>query len=315
MFSSREAVFSIDDVPAEWIFEHYLGLTEKLHGQSVKIKSLFNPRDNDPSMYIYLNPSSKQYKFKCFSTGTYGSAINLVMITKSLSFAEAANLIIGDYKNYLKGTTYTKSKITEPIKWKLQEIKYRPWNTDDKEYWAPYNIGSKLLDLYNVKPVDLFSMARENESFSRVGRRVYAYTKANGEVYKIYMPENKDKKFMNFSRYIQGWEQLEKNSRLFICSSLKDIMAMKSLGISGDYIAPSSENSSIEPIMHWIEEEYSEKYIIFDNDEAGIRMMEKYKQEYNLPYLVLDLSKDISDSVKDHGAKKVKECFKKLIKL
>jgi hypothetical protein len=129
------------------------------------------------------------------------------------------------------------------------------------------------------------------------------------------MPENKDKKFMNFSRYIQGWDQLEGTPRLFICSSLKDIMAMKSLGIIGDYIAPSSENSSIEPIMHWIQEEYPKKYVIFDNDDAGKRMMEKYKKEYDLPYLMLDLSKDISDSVKEHGAKKVKECFKKLIKL
>jgi hypothetical protein len=315
MFSSREAVFSIDDVPAEWIFEHYLGLTEKLHGQSVKIKSLFNPRDNDPSMYIYLNPSSQEYKFKCFSTGTYGSAINLIMITKSLSFIEAANLIIGDYKEYLKGSTYTKTKMTEVAKWKLYDLKYRSWNTDDKEYWAPYNIGSPLLNLYNVRPIESFTMTKESESFSRSGRRVYAYTKADGEVYKIYMPENKDKKFMNFSKYIQGWEQLEGNSRLFICSSLKDIMAMKSLGIKGDYIAPSSENSRIKPILDWIEEEYSEKYVIFDNDEAGIRMMETYKKEYDLPYLILDLSKDISDSIKDHGAKKVKECFKKLIKL
>ena len=43
--------------------------------------------------------------------------------------------------------------------------------------------------------------------------------------------------------------------------------------------------------------------------------MYKYHEEYGLPYLLLDLSKDISDSVKDHGAKKVKEYFKNLIRL
>ena len=124
------------------------------------------------------------------------------------------------------------------------------------------------------------------------------------------MPENKDKKFMNFSKYIQGWEQLEGHSTLFICSSLKDIMAMRSLKIKGDFIAPASENSSLDPIMDWIQGEYSKKYVIFDNDDAGIRMMERYKKQYDLPYILLELSKDISDSVKDHSAKKVKEYLK-----
>lgn len=312
MFSSREAVFSITDVPEAWIFEHYLGLKEKLNGQSVKIKSLFNPNENTPSMHIYLN-SSNEHRYKCFSTGMYGNAIDLIMRLNSLTFIEACNMIITDYKDFLKGKVYTKTSIEKPIKWKLQDITYRSWNTDDKDYWAPYNIGSKLLNLYNVKPVSSFTMARGTESFSRVGRRVYAYTKASGEVYKIYMPENKDKKFMNLSKHIQGWEQLEGNSTLFICSSLKDIMTMKSLKIEGDFIAPASENSSIEPIMNWINEEYTKKYVIFDNDDAGKRMMTRYKEEYNLPYIIVDLSKDISDSVKDHSAKTVRDYLKQYL--
>jgi len=309
MFSSREAVFNITDVPNEWIFEHYLGLKEKLNGQTVKIKSLFNPSERTPSMFIYLN-SSNEYRYKCWSTGLQGNAIDLIMKLKSLDFMEASNMVIQDYKAFLKGKTYTKPLIEKPIKWKLHDIKYRSWNTDDKEYWAPYNIGSKLLDLYNVKPIESFTMAREAESFSRVGRRVYAYTKTDGEVYKVYMPENRDQKFMSFSKYVQGWEQLEGHSRLFICSSLKDIMAMRSLKIEGDFIAPSSENTSLEPIMNWIQQEYDKKYVIFDNDDAGKKMMVRYMQDYDLPYILVDLSKDISDSVKDHGAKVVRDYLK-----
>lgn len=309
MFSSREAVFSINDVPPQWIFENYIGLTEKLNGQNVKIKSLFNPTENTPSMYIYLN-SSNEYRYKCFSTGLQGTAIDLIMKLKSLDFIEASNMVIEDYRSFLKGKSYTRSSIEKPIKWKLHDITYRAWNKDDKEYWAPYNIGSTLLDLYNVRPVSSFTMTRDSESFSRVGRRVYAYTKADGEVYKIYMPENKDKKFMNFSKYIQGWEQLEGHSTLFICSSLKDIMAMRSLKIEGDFIAPSSENTSLEPIINWIQQEYDKKYVIFDNDDAGKKMMVRYMQDYDLPYILVDLSKDISDSVKDHGAKVVRDYLK-----
>ena len=89
---------------------------------------------------------------------------------------------------------------------------------------------------------------------------------------------------------------------------------MKSLNIQGDYIAPTSENSNINNIIEWVNS-YEEKYVIFDNDVAGIKMMHKYKEKYGIPFIHLELSKDISDSIKDHGAKKVKECFKQLIKL
>jgi DNA primase len=47
---------------------------------------------------------------------------------------------------------------------------------------------------------------------------------------------------------------------------------------------------------------------MFDNDESGVKAMQKYKEKY--PFVkvaLLPLSKDISDSIKDHGAKKVRE--------
>lgn len=316
MFSSKEAIFDIQDVPEEWIFEYYLGLTTKLNGQSIKMKSLFNVHDKTPSMYVYLNPTVKKYKFKCFSTGLQGNAINLIMMLKSLDFKSAVTLVIADYKNYIKDKTFVKTEIKECPKWKLYDVEYRSWNKDDKEYWSKYNISSSLLQLYNVKPISSFAMYKENESFKKIYKRIYAYTQNNTSlegIYKIYMPENENKKFMTLSNYVQGWEQLEGHSRLFICSSLKDIMAMKSLNITGDYIAPSSENAKLDSIINWIQEEYEQQYVIFDNDEPGIKMMNKYKEQYNLSYIHLDLSKDISDSIKDHGAKKVKQYLTKFL--
>ena len=48
--------------------------------------------------------------------------------------------------------------------------------------------------------------------------------------------------------------------------------------------------------------------VVFDNDEAGIAAMIKYKKLYpKLEMLILPLSKDPSDSIKDHGAKTVRE--------
>jgi DNA primase len=46
---------------------------------------------------------------------------------------------------------------------------------------------------------------------------------------------------------------------------------------------------------------------MFDFDEAGVEAMKKYKEKY--PFIeitVLPMSKDVSDSIKDSGAKEVR---------
>jgi hypothetical protein len=314
MFSSRKAVTAIDDVPAEWIFEHYLKLGDKLTGQNLKMKSIFNPSERTPSMFIYLCPRAKRYKFKCFSTGLQGDGIKLIMHLYNLDFASAFKMIQEAYLGYLSGNNYEVRQIVPEPKWVIDTLKLRSWNKDDVSYWSPYNIGSKALDYYNVRPIAEFTMTRDVESFTRTGRNIYGYFKKNGDLYKIYMPKNKDRKFISLQSYFQGWDQIQNKERLFICSSLKDIMAMRSLGIDGDYVAPSSENSGIEPIIEWIYG-YPQKYVIFDNDTAGLKVMQKYQTEYGLPYIHLDMSKDISDSVKEHGAKAVKQHLISLLEL
>jgi hypothetical protein len=41
--------------------------------------------------------------------------------------------------------------------------------------------------------------------------------------------------------------------------------------------------------------------------------MERYKEAFKLPYVVLPLEKDISDSIKKHGQLKVKQTLTPLI--
>ena len=78
MFSSKHYITDINTIPSAWIFENYLVLPQKLTGQSVRINSLFNLNDKTPSMYIYYNAEHQVYKYKCFSTGKGGGAIDLM---------------------------------------------------------------------------------------------------------------------------------------------------------------------------------------------------------------------------------------------
>ncbi|NBU05770.1 MAG: hypothetical protein EBT39_05425, partial [Sphingobacteriia bacterium] len=77
MISTKNLIARLEDVPKEWVFEFYLKLSEKLTGQSVKIKSIFNSREKTPSMHIYMD-NNNTYKFKDFSSGSGGDALNLV---------------------------------------------------------------------------------------------------------------------------------------------------------------------------------------------------------------------------------------------
>ena len=44
MFKTKNLVHDIKDVPTPWVFEHFCKLKEKLGGEDVKIKSLFNSK-------------------------------------------------------------------------------------------------------------------------------------------------------------------------------------------------------------------------------------------------------------------------------
>ncbi len=125
------------------------------------------------------------------------------------------------------------------------------------------------------------------------------------------MPKNPEKKFIKVENYTQGSDQLTSSScdALIITSSLKDLMAFRKLGLVGyQSIAPDSENSMITKTgMHILKQRFKKVIVLFDNDEPGIAAAKKYQENYGISYVVLDMEKDLSDSVKAHGLIKVKE--------
>jgi 5S rRNA maturation endonuclease (ribonuclease M5) len=309
MFNTKNLVHDIKDVPIPWIFEHFCTLKEKLVGQDVKIKSLFNPTERTPSMCIYLD-KNKKYKFKDFSSDKGGSAVELIKQLHNLTYSEAALLIVETYNDYVlhnkKG--YDTEEFQEGLKYKVTDYKKRQWSTQDQNFWTKFNIGSKLLEAHNVVPLDSYTMANGEKELCIKGLYIYGYFDENDCLYKIYQPKTLDKKFIKVKDYIQGIDQIKREKFIVITSSLKDIMAMKSLKIKNiDIIAPDSENTRLpEYLLEGLQNEYEKIILLFDNDEAGVKAMKKYKQEFPfLETLILPMSKDISDSIRDFGPKEV----------
>lgn len=308
MFKTKNLVHDIKDVPTQWIFEHFCKLKEKLNGQDVKIKSLFNSKERTPSMCIYFD--NTVYKFKDFSTGKGGSAIDLIKEFHHLTFHKASQLIIETYNDFVLHNNggYDLGEFKQQSKYKVTSHKLRNWTTQDQYFWTQFNIGSKLLEEYIVKPLENYCMTKDDKNLCIKGLYLYGYFKNDGTLYKIYQPKTLDKKFIKVADYIQGMAQCYNENYLIITSSLKDIMSIKSLKLNIDVIAPDSENTILKTdIMEDLNEKYKKIIILFDNDDAGIEAMKKYKEKY--PYVeiaLLPMSKDISDSIKDFGAKEVR---------
>lgn len=310
MFSSRQFIDDVNNVPAQWIFENYLGLSQPLTGQSIRINSLFNVNDKTPSMYIYYNKEAESYRYKCFSTGKGGSAVDLMMHVWNASFKETSERIIKDFTDYKKSGKLCDTKIIEHAKWKVSEWSTRKWTKNDAEFWSAYNISSDLLEKYNVVPIDRYVMQKKasdnsiEEEFTVVSKHIYGYFTSEGQLYKIYQPKNRERKFIKLCDYIQGYDQLEHHSIMIIASSLKDCMAIKSMGLKVDVIAPDSENTLLsDDVIYELKADYDAVITVLDSDEAGIKAMRRYEQEHQLPFVYLPLEKDIADIVKTHGVK------------
>lgn len=310
MFSSRKFFNSVNDVPDAWIFKYYLGLSHDFNGRTIRVKSIFNVNDKTPSMFVYLNKNTNRIVYKCHSTGKSGDAIKLVEELFELSFLKASEKIVNDYFEFCKTGKYIEVEIvTSNVKWSVIDCKTRSWCRHDAEFWLQYNIGSSLLEKYNVLPIDSYKVAQVNSETGEVsniientGPNIYGYFSSDG-LYKVYNPKSKRFKFfLQNGNYTQGTEQLENHKTLVIASSLKDVMAIKSLGLTVDCIAPNSESTKLSSSQI---EEYKSLYkhivVYMDSDQAGINSMQYYEETFGLPFVYLPREKDISDIIKHHG--------------
>ena len=326
MIQTKALLTELTEIPTEWVFEHYLKLPEKLMGQNLMILSPFNPKDKRPSLSIFVGSKGNNvYLFRDFSTGKSGDNVSLI---KSLfnytTRGEAAHRIIEDYNKWLltnkEDMSLREFKIQQ--RYKVTAHQTRGWNTLDQKFWTKFHIGSKLLSKYHVVPLESYEMSKEEDGDTKTliikGRScIYGYFRADGTLYKIYQPLVTDHKFIKVREYVQGMDQLTYQKKyLVISSSLKDLMFFDKLGYEeAESVAPDSENTLIaEHIMNSFKLKYKGICTLFDNDDAGIKAMAAYEEKYGLKGALLPLSKDLSDSGRDHGILKVKQVLTPILK-
>ena len=303
-------------IPSNQIFEKVLNLTECLTGQSVKIKSIFNAADKDPSMVIFYAETDGIYRFKDFSSGQYGDAIDIVQhIYQLKTRQEAFRKVLEMFKNNVdvKSTAVFVKETKE-----VTDYTIRKWLNSDADYWKQFGISGRFLNKYNIKPLSKYTieMTRNNVKSQMVfdsGKMMYGFFSKDKSLYKIYQPNRKIAKFLKIKDYLQGEEQLTMKAKcLIIASSLKDIGAFQSMRLPNiELVAPDSENVTITTsILDKYKSNYEYVFTMFDNDEAGIKAMNMYWTEHQIPYIHFDYEKDFAESIKQHGIENTKIFFK-----
>jgi hypothetical protein len=314
MISTKLQALSANDIPSYWVFEHYCKLDTKLVGQDVKITSPFNPGEKNPSFCIYVK--GNRYFFKDFSTDNGGNHLEFLKLMYNCPIEKAVAIMLEDYNAFMLENSderYIKSE----GRYEVTSYQERSWTNLDAAYWTQYKIDSNILNHYDVRPLESYVMEKENSRDITIKHAyIYGYFRSDGELYKIYQPKSKDNKFLKVKSYIQGTDQLKFDKpNLIIASSLKDIMTLSKFGYNAEYVAPDSENTIIPSgSIAMYKDRYKAICTLFDFDEAGIRSADKYKKLYGLEKVILPMSKDISDSVRDHGIDRVHENLFPLLK-
>lgn len=318
MLRTKNIITQFNEVDEEWCFEFYLGLTEKLEGQSIEMLTPFK-EERTPSFFLFCE---KRYFFKCYSTNNGGDIYDLVRLKfKYPNKATAVSRVFWDYENYLNASgkeyklnDYSGTSYKEHKRYSVAGYELRKWNSLDAQFWGKYFIGSALLENYYISPLKQVNLSKVENGIELTAKLerplLYGYFRKTGDLYKIYQPGNTIK-YIKVADYIQGTEQLSVDlPNLLITKSLKDIVGFKALNIPGwDVIAPESENTLIpSEYMDVYKKRYTKIKTLFDNDEAGERAKLLYKEAYGLETLDFNLGqKDLTDTLEVNGKEKVKK--------
>jgi hypothetical protein len=281
------------------ILDHFL--KPYYGGQPIKPGVLIsNPflarKQQTPSFNVYYKGGN--WRWKDF-IGDDGSCYDLVMRLYDVKFPEALEIINQEMNLNLEPQeeikVYTKKPITKPEPVYVSEqnynydVDYLKWTPELLRFWNLYGIKQEHLERYNVKPIkSFFAYSKLNEPYlveSTQYNPIYGYL--NDGWIKIYRPYSEMMKFLYLGEkpeyFVFGMSQLpEKGSNLFLVGGEKDVITMHAHKMNA--VALNSEESSPINYPNLLEllksGRFKNYWIMYDNDETGIRQMDKITEEF-----------------------------------
>lgn len=234
----------------------------------------------DRAMGIDANFDCFKYVMWHYGCGFYEALcrINEDMLLNTVS------KLLGPVNNVSKKPKRNKRKVNF-------NIKLRKWNNEDIAYWKQFGIDVKNIECA-IKPVQSYKSDLGQVSFRKMYNHsdedpCYVYIFKSS--YKLYRPFSKKYKWRSntSSSDIFGLKQLPHfGEDLYIASGGKDMFCLWEMGLNA--IAPQSESSKIpDSIIDDLKVRFDNVYIIYDNDNTGIAMSNKFAQDLNITNIIL----------------------------
>ncbi len=293
--------------PDEWIYKYYLSLKDSLDGQRIRLHSIFNS-EKTPSMFLYVKKG--KYYWKDHSSGKGGDALDLAQELfkqgsgEEVTFKAAILTVKDEYKKWVEANGAFKETPIETHHYLYDlvcEFEVKEYSNWDLKYWSEFGIDRDLLDAHYIKPLQSFRVGKKTGNVTTFNRPVsinhsYGFFLDDGTLTKIYNPYYTDFKHITLKNDILGRQQLGTNQTLIICSSMKDMLCLKSLDLGIEAIAPIGEKVIIkEEDISMLKTMHKNILTMFDNDKTGVRAMMLYKSLYDINYVYLPYYKDIAE--------------------
>lgn len=264
-----------------------------------KVRSPFR-RDSVPSLIFYTYNDSVKWRDYGLSTQEGNDPVAFVMHLFDVTEKEACNMI---WEEMVEGCNIPKRKKT--IDFKKQKIPLvvttKELEDFELEYWNRAMVKKPLLDFYKIKSVASASISDINVFESVKGDPAFYYTFSDG-AFKTYRPltNNKSAKFRGKGngKVMEGWEQLPfKGQHLIINKSLKDTIVCRNIGILSTNPTGEGSIDYIRTKIREINARFTNVYILFDPDKAGIAASNALHKDTGWPQIYLDKEKDCFDNV------------------
>lgn len=279
-------------------------------------------KDDNPSFGFKLYDNRYVY-YTDFSTGEKGNLITLLSKMWGKDFNSTLERIYTDLSK-ITGTNVTISHNSSRTKYNssttILNVKTREWRQYDIDYWNSYGVPLSWLKYADVYPVSHIIITKEDNRYCFPADK-YAYVfierKENNITMKVYQPfSTKGYKWINKhnNSVVSLWNKVPyKGNKICVCSSVKDALCLEAntgipaIALQGEgYIMSNSAINNLKS-------RYNKIYILFDNDDAGIKGGNRLSKETGFINLILpkiNNAKDVSDLYK---SLQDKQAFKTII--
>lgn len=311
-FLSKKQLFDL--VPPYMVYQHFI--------PDIEIGTMIlSPFRKEKVASFGLFFISEELMFKDFG-GESGNAIKFTQLMLNVPYEEAKSYIETRVNTSLKPDVIEKVREYTSLKYRENKsatkisVVSRDWRKDDLEYWHPID-PRKFAE---VKPIGKYTIITDNKRTDILFKEIaYAY-RYGAYRYKIYAPLSKfalkwiSNITIDLNWFGDAYLPLT-GPILIVTSSTKDAMTIMSIGIPS--IAPHSESQVFSKEQY---DKYSSRfdniYILYDNDEPGIRCAEEFKNKWptvKLMFIPKEGAKDPFEYVKAYSLQQLKDFILKNI--